>query len=408
MSLHSNALAAMLRLWMVCLLLSGDWFVFRTASTSSSPTCTFVCVASAQGNDKNKQDDKNKNKNKKTTESPTATPTAAPKPTPKPTRPPTRFPTHAPTHRPTLVPSAMPTGAPSTSSRSGSPSYRSLEALLPELTFEIVTVVDDVFSFASLLEQHNSNNIANSNANNIANSNSIANNYDDYDDLNAFFRDFFVDLLVASRVVSTSALDSVDLGIQFLPSQRKTRKITGTTEAEASGSAMSPWLSGSRTAANAAAATAATATLAGNPNDTPMRIVIDGTMIYRLDNHNQNQNQNVLLLEDKISHTLAVYFSFWSTDEMTTRLEDYGFKDPRITAVWVDDKVILVADKADKPNANANANATPATNANDNDNKNINTAAAMASPGNQRQSTSTTPAVGSALLGLLLLSILAA
>ena len=145
--------------------------------------------------------------------------------------------------------------------------------------------------------------------------------------LNAFFKQFTVDLLVASQALSSSSLESLDLEIKLLPSEN---------DEEASTTPISK-------------ASASTSASASATNFTPMRIVIDGTMVYHLEDEDESSgededgNHHMMLLEDKISHTLTAYFSFWRTDEMNSRLSEYGLSNPQITAVRVDGKVILVA-----------------------------------------------------------------
>eukprot|EP00536_Pseudo-nitzschia_multiseries_P018412 jgi/Psemu1/55475/gm1.55475_g len=311
-SIRTTRMAAMLRLWVVGLLLSGGFISVLAQGNNDNKKAR-------QQNDKDKaQNDKDKDKNKnkgKQTNFPSSQPT--PLPSGSPSAAASSGPTGVPTFDPiTATPThLLETKAPTLPPTSG-PSLASAEAYLPEITFDIVTVVDDVFSFAALLEQHQNN--------------------DDPDDdgLKAFFRKFFVDLLVASRVVATDALDSVDLDVQLLPSESdKTQQESNSFEAMP------------KSATATAAAAGATAENA-NPDDTAMRVVIDGTMVYHPHTGDEDEDESILLLEDKMSHTLAVYFSFWKTDEMVAMLSEYGLKDPRIRAVRVDDKVILTADQS--------------------------------------------------------------
>ncbi|OEU16710.1 hypothetical protein FRACYDRAFT_261356 [Fragilariopsis cylindrus CCMP1102] len=218
-----------------------------------------------QNEDKNKQnEDNNKqnnnggggggggDKNDVDTESPSMQPSKSPtqNPTRRPTtRSPTRGPrtTGLPTRLPTNSPTNLPTASPVVS-----------EVRLPEISIDITTVVEDIFSFAALLLDDGNNN---------------------REGLNIFFRQFVKDLLIA-----------------------KSTKFT------------------------------------------PMRIVLDGTMSYYVEEGESTAaaDNNVLLIEDNMSYTLAVYFSFWTTDEMVKTLSDFGLSDPKITSVSVDGKVILV------------------------------------------------------------------
>mmetsp|Transcript_6942 Transcript_6942/g.17003 ORF Transcript_6942/g.17003 Transcript_6942/m.17003 type:complete len:145 (+) Transcript_6942:1-435(+) len=65
---------------------------------------------------------------------------------------------------------------------------------------------------------------------------------------------------------------------------------------------------------------------------------------------NIEMSQNVMFLEEQLIHALAVYFTFWSTDEMISKLSEYGLTDPQIIAVRVDDKLILVAAESGSSN----------------------------------------------------------
>lgn len=273
------------RLLLLSVLLSGG-FVFQSSSQ---------CLVLAQKeNDKNKQD-KEDDKNKKDTEPPTKQPTR------NPTRNPSRGPTRLPTRNPTSSPK-LPTS---------SPSRKALEARLPEIKIDITTVVDNIFSFAALLLDSDTNDSNNK------------------EGLNAYFESFVVDLLIASEVVTSSSLDSVDVEIKILPLDE---------EEEDQG-----------TASSSSSSTVVT-------NGTPVRIAIEGNMFYYFYSDegevSDDIDMNVMLLEAKMSHTLAVYFSFWRTDEMLSRLSEYGLTDPQITAVRVDDKLILVAGVTNSDNTN--------------------------------------------------------
>lgn len=253
----------------------------------------------AQKNDQKDKQDKedDKNKNKKDTESPTEQPTR------NPTRSPSRDPTRLPTSSPKLPTS--------------SPSQKAFEARLPEIRIDITTVVDDIFSFAALLLDGDASDISDTNDSN------------NKEGLNAYFESFVVDLLIASEIVTSSSLDSVDVEIKILPLDE---------EDEDQGAASS-----------SSSSTVVT-------NGTPVRIAIEGNMFYYSEadegEGSDDIDMNVMLLEDKMSHTLAVYFSFWSTAEMLSRLSEYGLTDPQITAVRVDDKLILVAGVTNIGNTN--------------------------------------------------------
>lgn len=285
----------MFRLLIGFVLLSGG-FILQSPSQ---------CLVSAQGgkeNDKNnnkdkdknnnKDKDKNNNKNKEDTLAPSAAPTM---------RPTTPYPTQSPSSSPTKFPTSSPT-------------KEAVEASLPEIKIDITTVVDDVFTFAALLLDADDSEI---------------NDTDDLNNrdlLNAYFESFIEDLLIAGEIVPSSALYSVDVEVKFLPLDNE----------EASSSVTTP----------------TTKTVS---NGTPVRIAIQGKMTYALEVDGEtgddiDRNSDGMLLEDKMSHTLAVYFGFWSTDEMLSKLSEFGLTDPRITAVRVDDELILVAANPNPPN----------------------------------------------------------
>jgi hypothetical protein len=274
------------RLLLFSVLLSGG-FVFQSSSQ---------CLVLAQKNDQQDKQDKqdkedDKNQIKKETE--------------QPTRNPTRSPSRGPTRNPTSSPK-LPTS---------SPSQKAFEARLPEIRIDITTVVDDIFSFAALLLDGDASGISDTNDSN------------NKEGLNAYFESFVVDLLIASEIVTSSSLDSVDVEIKILPLDE---------EDEDQG---------------AASSSSSVVT-----NGTPVRIAIEGNMFYYSEadegEGSDDIDMNVMLLEDKMSHTLAVYFSFWSTAEMLSRLSEYGLTDPQITAVRVDDKLILVAGVTNIGNTN--------------------------------------------------------
>ena len=259
-----------------------------------------------QNEDKNKQNEDNnkQDKNDVDTESPSMQPSKSPtqNPTRRPTtRSPTRGPrtTGLPTRLPTNSPTNLPTASPVVS-----------EVRLPEISIDITTVVEDIFSFAALLLDDGNNN---------------------REGLNIFFRQFVKDLLIASRVVTSSTLESIDLKISLLPSKGdEDDDDNDDDDDEDEDSSSSVELETTRSSEST--------------KFTPMRIVLDGTMSYYVKEGESTAaaDNNVLLIEDNMSYTLAVYFSFWTTDEMVKTLSDFGLSDPKITSVSVDGKVILV------------------------------------------------------------------
>jgi hypothetical protein len=287
-------MSTMFRLLILGVLLSGG-LVFQSSSQ---------CLVLAQGgkeNEKNKQDKEDNKKQKDESEFPSEQPSR------NPTRSPSRFPTRRPTQNPSNDPT-LPTS---------SPSRTAFEARLPEIKIDITTVVHDIFSFASLLLDGDANGMSDTNDSN------------NREGLNAYFESFVVDLLIASEVVTSSSLDSVDVEIKILPLDDEDDD-QGAVSSSSSSTVVS--------------------------NGTPVRIAIEGNMFYYFEADegeiSDNIDMNVVLLEDKMSHTLAVYFSFWSTDEMLSRLSEYGLTDPQITAVRVDDKLILVAGDTNSDNTN--------------------------------------------------------
>jgi len=312
------------RILVASFLLSGG-FVFQPSSQ---------CLVLAQGgkeNEKNKEDKENdKDKNKKNySESPSEHPSG--QPSIYPSRSPSWYPSQAP-----IVPTNFPSNIPTSS-----PTRKAFEATLPDIKIDIRVKVDDIFSFAALL--------LDGDANGISNASTLSNR----DGLNAFFESFVMDLLIASEVVTSSSLDSVDIEIKFLPLDDEDNN-QGTVSSSSS-------------------TTTSIAT-----NVTPVRIAIEGKMIYHIEADDGEMrddvdiSHSVMLLEDKMSHTLAVYFSFWSTDEMISRLSEYGLTDPHITAVRVDDKLILVAADSNPPNGDTNSdNNNEADIGNDSDNGNL-------------------------------------
>ena len=138
------------------------------------------------------------------------------------------------------------------------------------------------------------------------------------------------DLLIASRVVTSSTLESIDLKISLLPSKDDEDDNDNDDDDEDEDSSSSVEVETTRSSEST--------------KFTPMRIVLDGTMSYYVKEGESTAaaDNNVLLIEDNMSYTLAVYFSFWTTDEMVKTLSDFGLSDPKITSVSVDGKVILV------------------------------------------------------------------
>ena len=267
-----------------------------------------------QNEDKNKQNNNGNggggggggggDKNDVETESPSMQPSKSPtqNPTRRPTtRSPTRGPrtTGLPTRLPTNSPTNLPTASPFVS-----------EVRLPEISIDITTVVDDIFSFAALLLDDGNNN---------------------REGLNIFFRQFVKDLLIASRVVTSSTLESIDLKISLLPSKGDEDDDDNDDDDD-------------RDEDSSSSVELETTRSSESTKFTPMRIVLDGTMSYYVKEGESTAaaDNNVLLIEDNMSYTLAVYFSFWTTDEMVKTLSDFGLSDPKITSVSVDGKVILV------------------------------------------------------------------
>jgi hypothetical protein len=233
----------------------------------------------------------------------------------------------------------LPTNNPPTRSPTSSPTPESIEARLPEIKIDILTVVDDVFSFAALL-------IDEGDASSISDPDALNNR----EGLNSYFEDFVVDLLIASEVVPSSSLNGVEVDIKLLPLEEE-------DDDQGTMSLSSPTTTNSNKALS---------------NGTPMRIAIEGNMHYHLETDDvdikDDIDMNVMLLEDKMSHTLAVYFTFWRTDEMLARLSEYGLPDPHITAVRVDDKLILVAAESNLPNGGDTDSGTIGDTSRDNDN----------------------------------------
>jgi len=277
------------RLLIVSVLLSGR-FVFQ-----SSSQCLVLAGDDKDDGKDQQEDDKDKDKNNKKDYSEFPSEQQSMHPSRSPSRYPTRYPTQIPT---TKLPTSSPTG-------------KSFEAQLPEIKIDILTVVDDIFLFAALLLDGDVSGISNNNTLNNKNC------------LNAYFESFVVDLLIASEVVTSSSLDMVDIEIKFLPlnDEDEDKGIISSSPTTPTNEALM--------------------------NVTPVRIAIEGKMVYHLEDDDGETSDyisyDVMLLEDKMSHTLAVYFSFWRTDEMLSKLSEYGLTDPRITAVRVDDKLILVA-----------------------------------------------------------------
>ena len=296
---RKHGIATIFRMLIACVLLSGG-FIFQ------SPSQCFVSAEKDdqkdekdkdkdknKDKDKDKNNDKDKDKNKDLTEWPSEQPSL------RPTHSPTGSPTRPVTPRPTNIPTVPPTGIPTSS-----PTKFAFEAALPEINIDITTVVDDIFSFAALLldkdviETGDNNDVNNRNG------------------LNAYFERFVIDLLIASEAVTPSSLDSVNLEVKFLPLEDEE---------------IAP--SSSQTATTNTAAT----------TGTPVRISIKGKMKYLLGEGETSDEIDISLLEDRMCFSLAVYFTFWSTDGMRASLSEYGVKNPQITAVRVDDKLILVA-----------------------------------------------------------------
>jgi hypothetical protein len=314
-SQHSSIYSSIFRLLIISMLLSGDFIQYSFTSTGRKSISAGLVYA--QGEDKedtavvqqeDKEDDtKNQNgngaggddKNDVDSEFPSMQPSKSP--TQNPTRrPTTRTPTRGPITQTTTT-TRLPTNSPTVLPTSKAITTIS-EVRLPEISIDITTVVNDIFSFAALLLDDGNNN---------------------REGLNIFFQKFVEDLLIASRVVSSSTLESIDLQISLLPSKDEDY------ENEEEDSLSSVELEKTRSSST---------------EFTPMRIVLDGTMSYYVedDESTTDSDNNVLLLEDNMSHTLAVYFSFWTTDEMVTTLSDFGLSDPIITSVSVDGKLILV------------------------------------------------------------------
>lgn len=275
-------------------------------------------------NDKNKdkedkEDNKDKNNKKDVTEFPSTEPTMAPSiATPSPSR----YPTRSPTQFPTQLPTGLPTNSPT--------AEETFAVALPKIEINLVAVIDDIFLFAALLSDGNENDP------NGIDSVEATNNRDA---LNRYFETFVKDLLIASDVVSSSTLETVELDIELLPLS------DGETEGDLS-------LPAGRVEAS---------------NVTPIQIAIDGDMLYRIEDNDQEDDEangsdrkkesggttaaatiDPSLLEEKMGHILAVYFSFWKTDEMIARLSEFGLTDPFITAVRVDDELVLVASEPEE------------------------------------------------------------
>lgn len=283
------------------------------------------CFVSGKEDEKKDDKDKDKNKKKDYSESPSAQPSTSP--------------THSPSGYPTTqissdAPSTLPTF---------SPTRRIFEAQLPEIKIDILTFVDDIFSFAAILLDGDANGMSDtSNSNNKIS-------------LNDYFESFVEDLLIASEVVTSSSLDSVDVNFQFLPLDEEIDN-QGTVQ--------------SSLAQEAPTSNAIT-------NATPVRIAIKGKMLYHFEADEGDigddvvRSNDVLLLEDNVSHALAVYFSFWRTDEMVSKLSEYGLTDPQITAVSVDDKLILVAANSNPKNNVEVGNSNNVDDVGDDDSSNL-------------------------------------
>lgn len=322
MSSHSSKIGRELsavtifRLLITSVLLSG---VFQ-----SSPQC-FVLAQGGKENEK--KDEKDKNKKKNYSESPTEQPSV----------PPSLSPSGYPT---TLSPSDAPSTVPTFS-----PTRRIFEAGLPEIKIDILTFVDDIFSFAAILLDGDGD------ADGISDTNTSNNK----GGLNAYFESFVEDLLIASEVVTSSSLDSVDVNFQFLPLDDE-EDNQGTVQSSLAQE---------------------TPTSKAVTNATPVRIAIKGKMLYHVEadegdiSDDVDVSHDVLLLEDNMSHALAVYFSFWRTDEMVSMLSEYGLTDPQITAVRVDDKLILVAANSNPQNSVEIGNSNNINDVGDDDSGNL-------------------------------------
>lgn len=342
--------------------MSGDFFRYSSITSSRGEIVIGLVWAKEdrEKEDNNKKNDKNDDSefpsmqpSQSPSRSPTRNPTKRPttrNPTRIPTRPPTRLPTRLPTSLPTSSPTVLPTNKEVTIENTPSPSPPPLPTntptniitnspseptipltisvvRLPEITIDIITVVDDIFSFAALLLDDGGDGYGNNSNGNGDIDSSNNNNY--REGLNNFFRRFVEDLLIASRVVNSSTLESIDLEIALLPS--KDDEDGGKDNNNANTSLLEKTLDNKESATKF----------------TPMRIVLNGKMFHYVEETtmgaNEDEKKDVLLLEDFMSHTLAVYFSFWSTDEMVSTLSDFGLTNPKITSVSVDGKIILVA-----------------------------------------------------------------
>mmetsp|Transcript_30121 Transcript_30121/g.34591 ORF Transcript_30121/g.34591 Transcript_30121/m.34591 type:complete len:424 (+) Transcript_30121:122-1393(+) len=334
------------RLHIVCMLMSGDFFRY----SSFQGEIVIGLVWAKDDKEEEVEDDNKKNDKNDDSDFPSIQPSQSPSrsPTQNPTKRITRrtnSPTVLPTNKeiaivntpspsppPSPPPSPLPTNTP-TNIITNNPSEPTVpftisEVRLPEITIDIITVVDDIFSFAALLLDDGGDKDGN---NSIGNGDiDSSNNNNNREGLNNFFRRFIGDLLVASRVVDSSTLESIDLEIALLPS-----KDDNEDGGKDSNSANTSLLE--KTLDNKESAT----------KFTPMRIVLNGRMFHYVEGTtegaNEDEKNDVLLLGDFMSHTLAVYFSFWSTDEMVSTLSDFGLTNPKITSVSVDGKIILVA-----------------------------------------------------------------
>ena len=357
----SRSVLTLFRLHIYCMLLSGGFFrscfISITGTGKIAMPLGLVSAKEDKEDDKEKDDKKKDDKKKDDKNNDTELPSMQPSlsPSKKPTHYPTKRPiTQSPTRNPrTNPPTVLPINKDNTiqnlepSSLSHLTNFPSgpiipltiSEVRLPEITIDIISVVDDVFSFAALLLEDGGIERDAINCNGI---NDCSNN--NRKGLNDFFRRFVEDLLIASRVIDSSVLESIDLEIALLPSKDDDNENDDT-------SLLIKTLNDYEPAAKF----------------TPMRIVLDGKMSYYTekntnnDDENEDKEKDELSLEDFISHTLTVYFTFWKTDEMVSKLSDFGLTNPQITSVSVDGKLILVA-----------GDTTSGTVTNDESNNNVN------------------------------------
>ncbi len=305
---RQNSIATLLRLLIAFALLSGGT-IFQSPSS---------CFVLAQGGNKEKNNDKNKDKNKdkdknkndknkdknkdknnKETESPTGIPTAHF------TFPPVIYETPSPTMHPKLSPTIHPTMHPTSSASepldtNGRSELKpaKLQAKLPKINIDITIVVNDLITFTALLLGKKDTSDPGENKENV-------------NRVNAYFANFVTDILLVSEVIMPSSLESVDVDVNFLPMEFEDTSRTPTSRNASSGR-------------------------------TPVRISIAGKMNYISEDGQPSDQIDISVLEDRVSYSLEAYFAFWSTDEMCASLSEYGLTDPRITAVRVDDNLILV------------------------------------------------------------------